>query len=157
MEGNLEVKRQLNQVLEIKLTGINQFFLHARMCKNWGLNKLNEFEYRYSIKLMKQADKIIERVFFLQGLPNLQSLGKLLIGEQVPEILRNDLTLCSQLRHKIAEAIDICESHQDYISRDLLENLLEDTEEQIDWLEAQHWLLENSGLENYLQSMIDSD
>jgi bacterioferritin len=154
MKGNSEVKQQLNNVLKIKLTAINQFFLHARMCKNWGLNKLNEYEYRYSIKLMKQADKIIERVFFLEGLPNLQNLGKLLIGEEVPEILSNDLTLCTELRQGLVESVNVCESVQDYVSRDLLENLLEETEEQIDWLEAQLWLIENSGLENYLQSMI---
>lgn len=154
MQGNQEVKQQLNNVLKLKLTAINQFFLHARMCKSWGLNKLNEYEYRYSIKLMKQADKIIERVFFLEGLPNLQNLGKLLIGETVPEILANDLTIATEIADCLRSVINLCESLQDYISRDLLTELLEETEEEIDWLESQQWLIANSGLENYLQSMI---
>lgn len=154
MQGSQEVKQQLNNVLKLKLTAINQFFLHARMCKSWGLNKLNEYEYRYSIKLMKQADKIIERVFFLEGLPNLQNLGKLLIGEVVPEILSNDLTITTEIADSLRNAINLCESLQDYVSRDLLTELLEETEEEIDWLESQQWLISNSGLENYLQSMI---
>ena len=154
MEGNQEVKLQLNNVLKLKLTAINQFFLHARMSKNWGLNKFNEYEYRYSIKLMKQADKIIERIFFLEGLPNLQNLGKLLIGETVPEIIANDLTLTMELADSLKTSINLCESLQDYVSRDLLTELLEETEEEIDWLESQQWLITNSGLENYLQSMM---
>jgi len=154
MQGNQEVKQQLNNVLKLKLTAINQFFLHGRMCKSWGLNKLNEYEYRYSIKLMKQADKIIERVFFLEGLPNLQNLGKLLIGESVPEILANDLTIATEIADCLRSVINLCESLQDYVSRDLLTELLEETEEEIDWLESQQWLIANSGLENYLQSMI---
>ncbi|WP_330204907.1 bacterioferritin [Cyanobacterium sp. DS4] len=154
MQGNQEVKQQLNNVLKLKLTAINQFFLHARMCKSWGLNKLNEYEYRYSIKLMKQADKIIERVFFLEGLPNLQNLGKLLIGETVPEILANDLTIATEIADCLRSVINLCESLQDYVSRDLLTELLEETEEEIDWLESQQWLIANSGLENYLQSMM---
>jgi bacterioferritin len=154
MEGNQEIKLQLNNILELKLTAINQFFLHARMCKSWGLNKLNEYEYRYSIKLMKQADKIIERVFFLEGLPNLQSLGRLIIGENVPEIVANDLTITLGMAETLRTSINLCESLQDYVSRDLLTELLEETEEEIDWLESQQWLMTNSGVENYLQSMI---
>lgn len=154
MEGNQEVKQQLNNVLKLILTAINQFFLHARMCKNWGLHKLNEYEYRYSIKLMKQADKLIERILFLQGLPNLQNLGKLLIGENVPEIIANDLTQTTEIANTLRSVINLCESQQDYISRDLLAELLEETEEEIDWLESQQWLIANSGLENYLQSMM---
>jgi bacterioferritin len=154
MEGKQEIKLQLNNVLESKLTAINQFFLHARMCKSWGLNKLNEYEYRYSIKLMKQADKIIERVFFLEGLPNLQSLGRLIIGENVPEIIANDLIIAMGIAQTLRTSIDLCESLQDYVSRDLLTELLEETEEEIDWLESQQWLMANSGVENYLQSMI---
>lgn len=154
MEGRIEIKTQLNEVLKLELTAINQFFLHARMSKNWGLETLNKHEYRYSIDAMKQADKIIERVLFLNGLPNLQSLGKLLIGENVPEIIKNDVTICQEMRQSIINGVHLCESHQDYVSRDLLEELLEATEEQIDWLESQHWLIENSGLENYLQSMM---
>lgn len=155
MEGKQQIKTLLNEILKLKLTAINQFFLHARMCKNWGLNKLNGYEYHYSIKLMKQADKIIERVLFLEGLPNLQNLGKLLIGEDVPEIIQNDLTIVMEIADNIRSAIATCESLQDYVSRELLDELLEETEEEIDRLETQQWLISNSGLENYLQSMMD--
>ena len=154
MEGKLEVKRRLNEALKAQLTAINQYFLHARMCKNWGLKHLNDYEYRMSITAMKKADKLIERVLFLDGLPNLQDLGKLLIGETVPEILQNELTLNQTLRADLLNSIQFCETEQDYVSRDVLVDILEAIEEQIDWLESQHWLIENSGLENYLQSMM---
>jgi bacterioferritin len=154
MQGHPDVKSQLNEALKGQLTAINQYFLHARMCKSWGLEQLNEKEYRYSIKAMKQADLLIERVLFLEGLPNLQDLGRLLIGEDVPELLDNDLQVCQSLRDGLTAAVQICESCQDYVSRDLLEKLVEDTEEQIDWLESQRWLIEQSGLANFLQSMI---
>jgi bacterioferritin len=154
MQGHPDVKSQLNEALKGQLTAINQYFLHARMCKSWGLEQLNEKEYRYSIKAMKQADLLIERVLFLEGLPNLQDLGRLLIGEDVPELLDNDLQVCQSLRDGLVAAVQICESCQDYVSRDLLEKLVEDTEEQIDWLESQRWLIEQSGLANFLQSMI---
>ena len=154
MQGHPDVKSQLNDALKGQLTAINQYFLHARMCKSWGLEQLNEKEYRYSIKAMKQADSLIERVLFLEGLPNLQDLGRLLIGEDVPELLDNDLQVCQSLRDGLTEAVQICESCQDYVSRDLLEKLVEDTEEQIDWLESQRWLIEQSGLANFLQSMM---
>jgi len=154
MQGNIDVKRQLNEALKAQLTAINQYFLHARMCKNWGLNQLNDREYRYSIKAMKQADELIERVLFLEGLPNLQSLGKLLIGEDVPELLQNDLTLCTEIRDGLKASVITSETQQDFVSRDLFAKLLEETEEQIDWLESQIWLIDNAGLPNFLQSMI---
>jgi bacterioferritin len=154
MQGHPDVKSQLNEALKGQLTAINQYFLHARMCKSWGLEQLNEKEYRYSIKAMKQADLLIERVLFLEGLPNLQDLGRLLIGEDVPELLDNDLQVCQSLRDGLTAAVQVCESCQDYVSRDLLEKLVEDTEEQIDWLESQRWLIEQSGLANFLQSMM---
>lgn len=154
MQGNIDVKRQINEALKAQLTAINQYFLHARMCKNWGLNQLNDREYRYSIKAMKQADELIERVLFLEGLPNLQSLGKLLIGEDVPELLQNDLTLCTEIRDGLKASVITSETQQDFVSRDLFAKLLEETEDQIDWLESQIWLIDNTGLPNFLQSMI---
>lgn len=154
MQGKSAINTQLNTILKAQLTAINQFFLHARMAKNWGLDKLNQQEYRYSIKAMKQADSLIERILFLGGLPNLQSLGKLMIGEDVPEMIANELTTCQTIRQELVDGIQFCEQEQDYVSRQLLEDLLEETEEQIDWFESQQWLITNSGLPNYLQSMI---
>lgn len=154
MQGKSAINTQLNTALKSQLTAINQFFLHARMAKNWGLEKFNQQEYKYSIKAMKLADRLIERVLFLEGLPNLQNLGKLLIGEDVPEIIANELTVCNSIRQELIAAIQICEQEQDYVSRELLEELLEETESQIDWFETQQWLIQNSGLENYLQSMV---
>jgi bacterioferritin len=152
MQGDPEIKSALNGALKTQLTAINQFFLHARMLKNWGLQQLNERDYKQSIKAMKLADDLIERILFLEGLPNLQDLGKLLIGEDVPEILQNDLIMQRQALTELQGAIQLSEKHRDYISRELLEKLVEETEEHIDWIETQQWLIENTGLENYLQS-----
>ena len=154
MKGNPALNQVLNQVLRSQLTAINQYFLHARMCGNWGLEKLNDKEYHRSIKAMKQADELIERILFLEGLPNLQDLGKIYIGEDVPEILANDLRLTSEIVTELRSAIARCEQELDYISRDLLEDLLETEEAQIDWLESQQWAIANAGLPNYLQVMM---
>lgn len=154
MRGNNEVLRQLNAVLKCQLTVINQCFLHARILRHRGFNELNEHEYRHSITAMKLADAVIERILFLEGLPNLQDLGKLLIGEDAPEILRQDLALQTATRSALLDAVSTCEQVQDYVSRDLLESQLEKVEEHIDWLETQHQRLKEIGLNNYLQSMM---
>lgn len=153
MKADNNINACLNKVLTGQLTVINQYFLHARMFGNWGLGKLNERDYKNSIKAMKQADDLIERILFLEGLPNLQLLEKILIGENVPEMLSNDLAMAVSLCSDLKETISYCESVQDFVSRELLENILEHEEDTIDWLESQLWLIDHTGLENYLQSM----
>ncbi|HMU99542.1 MAG TPA: bacterioferritin [Rhodocyclaceae bacterium] len=156
MKGDKKVITLLNQVLKNELTAINQYFLHARMFRNWGLEKLNDYQYRQSIRVMKEADELIERVLFLEGLPNLQSLGKLLIGENPVECLAADLTYEKDIqRPLLVDAIAQCEVLQDYVSRELLEDLLEHCEEAIDWLETQHSLVKDVGVANYLQSHME--
>lgn len=144
----------LNKVLTSELTGINQHFLHARMQKNWGFSSLNEKAYKRSICEMKDADELIERILFLEGLPNLQQLGKLSIGENPEECLACDLKFEEDKVQLIREAISDCEKASDYISRDILEELLEHAEEYLDWLETQQSLINDTGLANYLQSQM---
>lgn len=152
MRGNKEVLSQLNKVLTIKLTSINQYFLHARMYKNWGLDVLNSVSYKKSIKDMKQADDLIERILFLEGLPNLQHLERLRIGENTEEMLSCDFDLQYDLMKVLREAIACSEGESDYVSRDVLEDLLEYEEEHLDWIEAQQYLIAETGIQNYLQS-----
>jgi len=152
MKGDPMVIDYLNRVLGNELIGINQYFLHARMFKNWGFNKLNEHEYSESIDEMKHADRLIERILFLEGLPNLQELGRLRIGENVKEILSCDMQLEQQAHALLKEGVAMCEEKGDFVSRDLLADILSSEEEHIDWLETQLELIRTIGLENYLQS-----
>lgn len=152
MQGHKDVIDQLKKILTNELTTINQYFLHARMLDNWGLKKFGEYEYKDSIDEMKHADELIERILFLEGMPNLQQLNKLMIGENVPEILRADLQQEQAAMPVLREAIGVCEQHDDYVSRALLRKILKGEEEHVDWLETQLGLIEKMGLENYIQS-----
>jgi len=154
MKSDSTVIKHLNKALANELIAINQYFLHSRMYKDWGLNKLGDKEYEESIDEMKHADQLIERILFLEGLPNLQNLGKLLIGENTREMLECDLKLEMIACPDLKEGIAYCESIGDYVSRDLLASILDSEEEHIDWLETQLDLINRVGLENYQQSMI---
>jgi bacterioferritin len=157
MRGDPKVIEFLNKVLLNELTAINQYFLHSRMFRNWGFHELAKHEYEESIDEMKHADKLIERILFLEGLPNLQMLGKLLIGENPQEVLRCDLTLENQGVPDLRAAIAHCEVVGDYGSRELFEDILESEEEHIDWLETQLGLINSLGEVPYLQTKIDGD
>lgn len=154
MERSAKVVDALNGILKNEMTAINQYFLHARMLKDWGFEKLGEYEYKESIDEMKHADGLIERILFLNGLPNLQDLHRLRIGENVKELLECDLALEEAAIPELRDAVALCEREADYVSRDLLSEILEDEEEHLDYLETQLELVEKVGLENYLQSQV---
>ena len=154
MKGDPKVIAHLNTILKNELTAINQYFLHARMLKDWGLTRLGEHEYHESIDEMKHADQLIERILFLEGLPNLQDLGKLRIGQNVQEILEADLAMEHQAHPDLKAAVAYSEEVGDYVSRQLFDYILKSEEEHIDWLETQLGLLERVGLANYQQSQI---
>ncbi|GLX86004.1 bacterioferritin [Thalassotalea loyana] len=154
MKSNTEIIATLNKVLTSELTSINQYFLHARIYKNWGFSQLNDKCYKKSILDMKQADKIIERILFLEGLPNLQQLGQLSIGEETPEMLECDYKFELNQRTTLQDAIALCESQQDYVSRDMLTEILDGEEEYIDWIETQQYQIEKMGIEKYLQAQL---
>jgi len=154
VKGDLKVIEHLNKVLYNELIAINQYFLHSRMLKDWRLSKLGDHEYHESIDEMKHADELIERILFLEGLPNLQNLGRLRIGENVEEILQADLALELDALPDLKDGIEYCESMRDFVSRDLLETILQSEEEHVDWLETQLSLIEKVGIENYSQSQM---
>ena len=155
MKADKPVIDALNKVLKNELTAINQYFLHARIFAHWGFEKLNDYRYRQSIRVMKEADELIARILFLEGLPNLQSLGKLSIGENPVECLPADLVLERDVHRPLLVAtIALCEQLQDFVSRDLVSRLLEESEEAIDWLETQQRLIGDVTLANYLQAHI---
>ncbi|WP_293746741.1 bacterioferritin [uncultured Paraglaciecola sp.] len=157
MKGDKQVLVVLNEILTFELTSINQYFLHARMYKNWGLEKLNGAAYKKSIKDMKQADQLIERILFLEGLPNLQMLGKLMIGEETSEMLNCDMAFQNSQIPLLKNAIKICEESQDFVSRDLFESILKYEEDHIDWIETQQYQITHLGIKNYLQSQVEGD
>ncbi len=156
MKGDAKVIEYLNKILGNELIAINQYFLHSKMYKNWGFGELAEHEYHESIDEMKHADKLTDRILFLEGLPNYQHLGKLRIGENVEEMLQCDLDLELDALPVLKEGIAHCEQVQDYVSRELMVEILESEEEHVDWLETQFELIKNVGLQNYLQSKMDS-
>lgn len=154
MKGDTKVIEFLNRVLRNELMAINQYFLHSRMFKDWGLNALGDYEFQESVDEMKHADQLIERILFLEGLPNLQDIGKLRIGENTEEMLSCDLALEMDAIPDLREAIEYCESCRDYVSRDLLDRILDSEEEHVDWLETQLDLIGRVGIENYQQSQM---
>ncbi|MAX66150.1 MAG: bacterioferritin [Bacteriovoracaceae bacterium] len=157
MKGSQKVIDALNEVLTRELTAINQYFLHARMLQDWGLEKIGKLEYEASIDEMKHADELIKRILFLEGLPNVQKLGKVRVGQNIKEILESDLAVETEAVPALKEHIKLCETEGDYVSRDLFTSILASEEEHVDWLETQLGLLNKVGEQNYIQSQMEPD
>lgn len=155
MQGKPQIIQCLNRLLRHELTAINQYFLHGRMMGNWGYVKLEKPVYKQSIRAMKNADLLIKRIFLLEGLPNLQDLGKLIIGEDIPEAIDCDIQLATAQYGDLQQAVAFLEAEEDFVSRDLVEELLNDVDDYVHWLGDQQGLIEDMGLENYLQSLLD--
>lgn len=155
MKGNTKVIDALNGVLSKELTAINQYFLHSRMLKDWGLSYLAKLEYDASIDEMKHADELIQRILFLEGLPNVQKLNKINIGQNVQEIISSDLAVENEAIPFLRESIELCEKEKDFVSRDLLSSILQSEEEHVDWLETQQGIIEKIGVERFIQSQIN--
>src|SRR5512140_85037 len=156
MQGDRQIIQILNRQLTRELTAVNQYFLHARMYQQWGFGKLGEHEYHESVEEMKHADQLVKRILMLEGLPNLQDLGKLHIGENVREMLGSDLELERGSQATLKEGIAACETAKDYVSRGILEDILDDTEDHVDWIETQLELVDKVGEQNYLQSQMEA-
>jgi len=157
MQGDRQIIALLNAQLKNELTAINQYFLHARTLRHWGFGELGDKIYKESVGEMKHADRLIERILLLGGLPNLQNLGRLMIGENAPEMLNCDLTLERASHDTVKNAIGQCETAGDFVSRELFVEILDDTEKHIDWLETQIALIDHVGVQNYLQSQMTHD
>ena len=157
MNGQKEIIQTLNKALANELTAINQYFLHARILQDWGLEKIGELEYKASLDEMKHADDLIKRILFLEGLPNMQKLGHIRVGQNIKEILESDLELEMMAIPTLKESIELSEKFQDYVSRDLFTSILNSEEDHVDWLETQLGLLEKVGIERYMQSQISMD
>ncbi len=155
MKGSDKVIDALNSVLTKELTAINQYFLHARMLENWGLAHIGKLEYKASIDEMKHADELIKRILFLEGLPNVQKLDRVMIGTNIEEVIESDLKVEYSAVPHLKKCIKLCEEEQDYVSRELLGHILESEEEHIDWLETQQELIKKVGVQNFMQSQID--
>lgn len=155
MKGDQKIIEALNNVLTKELTAINQYFLHARMLQDWGLEKLGELEYKASIDEMKHADELIKRILFLEGLPNVQKLEKVMIGQNLEEVIECDLQLEYQALPTLKDAIVLCEKEKDFVSRDLFTSILSSEEHHVDWLETQKGLIQKVGVQNYMQSQIE--
>lgn len=157
MKSSSEIIGALNASLKGQLTLINQSFLHARIARNWGLEEINEYQYKVSIRAMKDADKLIERILLLEALPGMQALDRIRIGEGVEEMFKGDMKVLEPIIGQLREAVSLCEAHKDFVSRAILVEILETAEDIVDWIETQQWQIENAGLANYTAAQMEAE